>query len=139
MMANNKRWTKQMRTITDIIYNSNIHLTADEIFLEARKTMPSISLGTVYRNLKRFESQRLVAIVKKGAMNTYSKYPDSNAHFECLECHRLYCVPFNLGVTEFARKTGFTVQKCSIYTYGICKECGKAKKKEEILAGQEPI
>ena len=39
MVSNIKRWTKQLKAIVDIIYLSNVHLTADEIYLEARKTM----------------------------------------------------------------------------------------------------
>jgi len=49
-----KRWTRQLKTIIDIVYLSNIHLTADEIYIEARKTMPEICLGTVSRNLNKF-------------------------------------------------------------------------------------
>ena len=43
--------TKQRKLIKDIIYASRKHPTADEIFVEAKKKMPSIAVGTVYRNL----------------------------------------------------------------------------------------
>ena len=46
-----RRWTKQKKTIIDVVYESEIHLTADEIYFEARKVLPKISLGTVYRDL----------------------------------------------------------------------------------------
>ena len=43
--------TKQREMILQIIRSSPGHLTADEIFAEAKKEMPKIALGTVYRNL----------------------------------------------------------------------------------------
>jgi Fur family ferric uptake transcriptional regulator/Fur family peroxide stress response transcriptional regulator len=41
MVSSIKRWTRQLKTIVDIVYLSNVHLTADEIYLEARKTLPN--------------------------------------------------------------------------------------------------
>ena len=43
--------SKQRDLIERIIKESMLHLTAEEIYKEARKEMPNISLGTVYRNL----------------------------------------------------------------------------------------
>ena len=38
--------------ILDLMQKSPRHLTADEIFAQARREMPNIARGTVYRNLK---------------------------------------------------------------------------------------
>lgn len=43
--------TKQKKLVLSIAENSNAHLTAEEIFILAKKEMPNIALGTVYRNL----------------------------------------------------------------------------------------
>ncbi|WP_019178229.1 Fur family transcriptional regulator [Methanomassiliicoccus luminyensis] len=123
MGASIRRWTKQMKTIIDIVYNSNVHLTADEIYVEARKVLPNISLGTVYRNLNKLKAQGMVSEVPKGPLNTYAKHPDSNAHFECEKCHRLYCIPMDMSVYDLSRKSGFQVNRCSLNMSGICKEC----------------
>ncbi len=112
-----------MKTIIDIVYNSNIHLTADEIYTEARKTIHNISLGTVYRNLNRLKAQGIVSEVPKGTLNTFSKHPDTNAHFECEVCHRLYCLPFDMSVFDLSKKSGFQVKRYSLTMSGVCKEC----------------
>ncbi|MGD1061484.1 MAG: Fur family transcriptional regulator [Methanomassiliicoccales archaeon] len=125
MAADIQRWTKQMKTIIDIVYTSHVHLTADEIYKRARKRLPNISLGTVYRNLNKLKSQGMISEVSKGQLSTFSKHPDSNAHFECDACHRLYCVPFDMDVYELSRKSGFQVKRCSLSMSGICKECEK--------------
>ena len=48
--------TRQRALILDIMREkSPQHLTADELFNEARLRMPHIARGTVYRNLKMLE------------------------------------------------------------------------------------
>jgi len=116
-----------MKTIVDIVYLSNIHLTADEIYVEARKTLPSISLGTVYRVLNKLKALGIVSEVPKGTLNTFAKHPDTNAHFECVRCHRLYCVPIDMSLYDLSKKSGFTVNKCSLNMSGVCKECEEAE------------
>ena len=44
--------TRQRQLIYKIIMNTEGHLSADEIFGYAKAEMPSIALGTVYRNLR---------------------------------------------------------------------------------------
>ena len=120
------RWTKQMKTIMDIVHSSNVHLTADEIFLESKKTLPNISLGTVYRNLKRLSAEGLISVVPKGQVNTFSKHHDGIAHFECDKCHKLFCVAyadFGLNISEMSKKSGFHIRKCLLSMSGTCREC----------------
>jgi len=114
-----------LKTIIDIVYASNVHLTADEIYMEARERLHNISLGTVYRNLNKLKSEGIISEVRKGQLSTYSRHPDSNVHFECDQCHRLYCVPFDMNVHELSGKSGFTVHRYSLSLSGICKECEK--------------
>jgi len=45
------RNTKQRAVILDILKKGGYHPTAEAIYHEARKVIPNISLGTVYRNL----------------------------------------------------------------------------------------
>lgn len=123
MASNIKRWTRQLKTIVDIVYLSNVHLTADEIYLEARKSLPNISLGTVYRNLNKLKSQGMISEVPRGQLSTFAKHPDTNAHFECIICHRLYCIPYDMSLYDLSRKCGFQVHRCSLNMSGICKEC----------------
>jgi len=47
----NYRMTKQRGVILEEIKMTVSHPTADEIYESVRKRLPSISLGTVYRNL----------------------------------------------------------------------------------------
>ncbi len=123
MERKQSRWTKQKKTIINIIYDNKVHMTADEIYSEARKVLPRISLGTVYRNLAGLKEMGLVAEVPKGSVNTYARHPDSNVHFECDVCHKLYCVQFDMSVFDLSRKCGYDVNRCSLRMNGVCKDC----------------
>lgn len=47
-----KRMSKQRKKILDLVKSGRLgHPTAAEVYDEVRKSMPNISLGTVYRNL----------------------------------------------------------------------------------------
>ena len=49
------RFSYQRQKIREIVHNTNSHPTADWVYLEVKKSIPNISLGTVYRNLKQLE------------------------------------------------------------------------------------
>ncbi|MCU0861325.1 MAG: transcriptional repressor [Methanomassiliicoccales archaeon] len=117
------RWTKQLKVIVDIVYGSHGPMTADEVYHAARARLPNISLGTVYRNLNKLESEGLVSEVTKGNTTAFVKHPFSNATFECEVCGRLFCVPYDLRNSEMERKVGMKVNRWSIRMTGVCKEC----------------
>lgn len=43
--------TRQRRIIHDYLLSTKSHPTAEEIYMNVKKNMPSIAVGTVYRNL----------------------------------------------------------------------------------------
>ena len=51
-----QRYTRQRDVIFSIVSKTSAHPTAEEIFLEARTLLPSISLATIYKNLGRLNS-----------------------------------------------------------------------------------
>jgi len=122
------RWTKQLKAMVDIIYGSNTHLTADEVYMEARKVYPNISLGTVYRNMNKLKAHAMIAEVPMGSAMTFTKHPDTNAHFECELCHRIYCIPFALESRDLAKMTGFSVNQWSLMMRGVCQECDRKRR-----------
>ena len=59
--------TRQRALILEIMREQHTrHMTADEIFCEARQVMPHIARGTVYRNLKMMEQDGEVAHLEMG-------------------------------------------------------------------------
>ncbi len=109
----------------DIVYSNEFNLTADEVYAEARKKIANISLGTVYRNLNKLVQKGYIASVQKGQVQTFSKHPFTNAHFECVRCKRILRVPFDFNTLELSKKVGMNVASWELRMTGLCRECEK--------------
>ena len=76
------RNTTQRNLILDIINNSCEHLTAEEVYEIARKSILNISLGTVYRNLNILvELQKIRKIKTFDGKDHYDKLHIKHNHF----------------------------------------------------------
>jgi Fe2+ or Zn2+ uptake regulation protein len=117
------RWTRQLKVIVNIIYESDRPLNADEIFSKARRDLPRISLGTVYRNLKKLQSEGLISEFMDGGVATFHRHPFPNAHFQCERCNKLVSVPVELSISDLSRMSGMTVNRWSLRLAGVCSEC----------------
>jgi Fur family ferric uptake transcriptional regulator/Fur family peroxide stress response transcriptional regulator len=112
--------------IYDIISSTDIHPTAEWIYERAKKVIPTISLGTVYRNLNILKEEgRIIEIVdeKEGRFDakTYKHF-----HFKCHSCGNIYDVE-NLDIINidknYFEKRGFSIEGCDIVFNGICNYC----------------
>jgi Fe2+ or Zn2+ uptake regulation protein len=125
MAGKQVRWTRQLQVIVDIVYESEDHLTADEIYHAAREKMPNISLGTVYRNLKKLEASRIINETSTNGVSAFTKHPFNNAHLECEVCHRIVRVPVEIDTLAMERKIGLPIKKWSLTLVGRCEECDR--------------
>jgi len=117
------RWTKQMKVVLDIVYDGKSPLTADQVYELARKQMPKISLGTVYRNLNRLAVTGLISESKVGIVQCFYPHPYSNTHLECRSCGRLFSVPYDLSLHQVSMATGLSLDGYELRLKGICREC----------------
>ena len=118
------RSTKQRNVILDIINNSYDHLDAYGVYEEARKQIPNISLGTVYRNLKSLENAHLIDIVYDGADKIRYDKKDFHQHFICVNCHKIIDI-YDLNFKNISTYKNNVVMNCKIILEGICEECQK--------------
>ena len=58
-MKTTKR-SRQRECILEVLRNTKAHPSADTIYSEVRKTIPNISLGTVYRNLSKLTEDGII-------------------------------------------------------------------------------
>lgn len=131
LLSKATRMTKQKRIILDILRNTRNHPSADWVYEQARKHIPDISLGTVYRNLNVLKDKGDILELNYGS--TYSRFdgnPDNHYHFVCEKCNSLYDVeiPVYNGLDKMVQDTmGFSVVRHRMEFYGICIECQKAQ------------
>jgi len=124
----NRRSTEQRRLILGIMRQAEGHLDADEIYQQARKKWPSISLSTVYRNLQLLKELELVEEHQLDGMRRYyeSTLRFKHHHLVCLGCGRIF--EFNCPSTErlkskIRREEGFKVTDAEVRLAGYCPEC----------------
>lgn len=126
------RTTRQKKVILELLQGTDIHPTADWVYEEARKILPGISLGTVYRNLRVLTESNVIRELNYGS--TYSRYdgnPSEHYHFVCTECERVMDVPMevqgHLNV-DLEEKTGWQIQTHRLEFYGLCSDCQEGNK-----------
>lgn len=119
--------SKQRNLISKILQDANCHPTADWIYEQARKEMPNISLGTVYRNLKLLQADGKVReLAFEKGMSRYDGELGEHYHVRCSECGKIddihYIFPQE-SLDEIQQKTGYRVYKQQMTFIGICPEC----------------
>ena len=122
------RNTRQRAVILDILKKNPVHPTAEDIYREARRTLPNISLGTVYRNLNFLRDQGLVREVRSNS-DTSSRFEAEippHAHFHCTECQTVVDLPLPdcLRTISWDNDSAVgTVKFLDLHVVGACSRC----------------
>ena len=105
------------------------HPTATEVFLRAKKRVPSISLATVYNCLETLVECGLAKQVNVEREATrYCPNLSEHGHFVCDSCGIVSDIPVAKGgsLTQFLKvPTGFSVNHSEITLRGTCPACKK--------------
>jgi len=122
-----KRSTRQLTTIYETLRDDPSHPSADEIFLRVRKTLPRISLGTVYRNLQRLVEEGKLRVLPSGGRSTrYDPVVTEHDHFICRQCGKIFDVLVTgdrqIDFTALVEQ-GFTIAAQSLSIHGCCRDC----------------
>ena len=102
-------------------------MTAEEIYLECRKKISNISLGTVYRNLNSLvDNNKIIRIKMKDNIDRYDKNV-LHSHIICNKCGRLDDVFINC-FNELPIIKDYEVMNYELIFNGICKKCKKEER-----------
>lgn len=121
-----KRMTKQKAVVYEVLCSTNTHPTADWIYSEARKRIPDISLGTVYRNLQVLVNDKKIIELNYGkGQSRFDGNPNQHYHFVCNKCGKVYDFVFEgAKVPEdvFQGAPG-QIDSYRLECYGTCNDC----------------
>lgn len=126
------KYSDRRECIYQRIKNYYDHPTAEKIYEDVRKTIPNISLGTVYRNLNQLVKEGYIRKITNLDENAHYDKMDMHAHMKCLHCGSIldlekHVIP-NI-VQHVEEKSGNKILSQELLFIGVCKEC---RKKEEI-------
>jgi Fe2+ or Zn2+ uptake regulation protein len=119
--------TKQRQAVLQVIRESELHLTANEVFEDARRILPSISFATVYNSLHYLKNANLIGEVTFG--NDASRY-DRNLmrhdHAMCNKCGKLVDLELQIPdgmLKEAAKRSQFKPESIEFTLRGLCPAC----------------
>ena len=122
-------FTKQRQTVLRVIRESDKHLTANEVFEDARRLLPSISFATVYNSLRYLKQEGLIGEVRFGTdAARYDRNLTRHDHALCNKCGKLVDMNLHipLGLLEAAAKLSkFEAESIELTLRGLCPECSK--------------
>lgn len=123
---NTRRETKQRDAILRILRNTRSHPTAQQIYEKAKQEIPSISRGTVYRNLEVLQEMGTVTELTLGGISQFEYTLDNHYHFRCNSCGVVTDIdhPVNPELNRMAAKrTGLLIKSHQLEFRGVCHQC----------------
>lgn len=122
------RLTAPIRTIVEILCQSERILGPLDLFDLGRKAYPKMGLVTVYRTLEKLEEVGLIQRVHQ-ANNCHGYLRAANGHEHILLCTRCGRVEYFTGddlhglFERVAQKSKFQIQEHWLQLHGLCENC----------------
>jgi Fe2+ or Zn2+ uptake regulation protein len=127
------------RVILDVVRATGTHPTAAFVFARARRRLPRMSLGTVYRNLRRLAAEGLLQERVEATGLRFDPNVEPHDHFTCVACGRIFDLPRRNGAwpgraalsrgegVRTATRMGFEVLDRRVEFYGRCRDCRRRR------------
>lgn len=119
--------TKQREVVLQVIRDSHGHLTANEVFAEAKAKLPSISFATVYNSLRYLKDAGHITEIQFGnGASRFDRITSRHDHAICTKCGTLADIEMDHPqelVQTAARISNFKPESLEFTLRGICPEC----------------
>ena len=124
------RSTAQRRAVLQALFEAR-HATVDELAAEVQRTMPDVSLSTIYRTLEALDEAGLVthAHLHHGSPTYHSVDEEPHVHLVCTGCGAIGQQPISVAASLAAQlqaSAGFVVDVSHLAVHGLCAGCLEA-------------
>ena len=129
-MEKRENFSRKRIAILTTLQETTVHPTADWVYAKLKPRYPNLSLGTVYRNLKKFcETGKAVSVGVINGQEHFDGRLEPHAHFVCKRCGAVLDIP-----EEFFRKHELEalsarfhlkLEDASVLFQGVCPQCEK--------------
>lgn len=123
------RNSKQRTAIYTELCSRCDHPTAEELYLSLKEINPTLSLATVYRNLKQLCEEGKAICIRGDVSDRFDATVSPHYHLSCKECHGLY----DLDIPEMPEignaaqsRFGGRIDTYTLIYKGVCEDCLKA-------------
>ena len=118
--------SKQKQLILDIVRSSMTHMTAEQIWLRAKETMPAMVMATVYNNLNALAASGEIARIRVAdGPDHFDKTVPPHFHLVCDKCGEMTDICGICDPTDDIRRIcGVTPSFVELNAHYICENCG---------------
>ncbi|MFN0140466.1 MAG: Fur family transcriptional regulator [Pyrinomonadaceae bacterium] len=132
--------TKQRQAVLRVIRESERHLTANEVFEDAKQVLPGISFATVYNSLRYLKTEGLIGEIQFGLdANRYDRNLTKHDHAICNGCGKIVDMELDVPTTlvsAAAEHSNFQAESIELTLRGLCSECKVVDVKGELTADE---
>ena len=129
-----RRYSQQQHTIKNALHCLD-HPTAADVYGEVRKTLPSISLGTVYRNINRLVDDGVILRVSTpGEADRFDACVDEHIHVTCMRCGHVVDAEgedvlssLHELVEAIGATSGIRIDEHALSFSGLCSDCQESE------------
>ena len=125
-----RRNTRQRQVVLEELKRFSFHPTTSELYEIARRRLPKLSLGTVYRNLELLATDGVIQKLEIGGTESrFDGNPEPHHHVRCVHCGRVddvHGVPTDLVGNRFKTLSGYEILGCRLEFVGVCPDCKRS-------------
>jgi len=119
--------TRQREVVLRVIRDAHEHLTANEVFAQAKVLLPSISFATVYNSLRYLKDAGHIAEISFGnGASRFDRITHRHDHAICTSCGKLVDIEMEHPaeiIRKAARQSKFKPESLEFTLRGKCPEC----------------
>jgi Fe2+ or Zn2+ uptake regulation protein len=132
LRARGLRLTRPRRLILEVVRATDAHPSASLVYEAVRRRLPRVSLGTVYRNLRRLAAEGLVQERVEPTGLRFDGNLAPHDHFTCVACGRVLDVPRRRPTpAPQAPVPGLEILSHRVEFYGRCGACRRRNPSRE--------
>ncbi|HHV12953.1 MAG TPA: transcriptional repressor [Clostridiales bacterium] len=110
--------------VLEYLARNRCHPTADQIFTELQKDLPTLSKTTVYNTLKILTEAGVVrAISIEDNEIRYDIEIEDHGHFKCEVCGTIYNFCIDIDSSALHDLNNFKITDKNVYFKGVCPRC----------------
>ena len=124
----NIRPSYQRLKILEYLMKERYHPTAEGIYFDLHKKIPTLSKSTIYNTLNLFIEKKLLKEVSIENNETrYDIILTNHGHFKCDKCGEI--IDFKVNIDDFIAENlnDYKIQEKNVTFKGICPKCFKEK------------
>ena len=120
--------TKQREVVLQVIREAEQHLTANEVFSEAKRRLQTISFATVYNSLRYLKEAGHIAEIQFGfsGAKRFDAKTARHDHAICNRCGKLVDMDLEMPqelIKLAAKFSKFKPESLELTLRGLCPEC----------------